>query len=58
MKDIKKLQKLQELIELQQRLKARSAYKQAIKEVADTIYKYDWSQSIRPAIIPVDIFSN
>ena len=55
MKDIKKLQ---ELIELQQRLKARSAYKQVIKEVADTIYKYDWSQSIKPAIIPVDIFTN
>ena len=54
MKDIKKLQ---ELIQLQQRLQAKSAYKQAIKEVADTIYKYDWSQSIRPAIIPVDIFS-
>ena len=48
MKDIKKLQ---ELIELQQRLKARSAYKQAIKEVADTIYKYDWSQSIRPCLL-------
>ena len=55
MKDIKKLQ---ELMELQQRLQAKSAYKQAIKEVADTIYKYDQSQSIRPAIIPVNIFGN
>jgi hypothetical protein len=55
MKDIKKLQ---QLMELQMRLKTQSAYKQAIKEVADTIYKYDKSQSIRPAIIPVDIFGN
>jgi len=54
MKDIKKLQ---QLMELQMRLKTQTAYKQAIKEVADTIYKYDWSQSIKPAIIPVDIFS-
>jgi uncharacterized protein YihD (DUF1040 family) len=55
MKDKKKLL---ELIEMQQRLKTVSVYKQAIKEVADTIYKYDVSKSIRPAIIPVDIFSN
>lgn len=55
MKDIKKLQ---EMIQLQHRLQTRSAYKQAIKEVADTIYKHDWSQSIKPAIIPVDIFTN
>jgi hypothetical protein len=55
MKDTKKLL---ELIEMQQRLKTVSMYKQAIKEVADTIYKYDVSKSIRSAIIPVDIFSN
>ena len=55
MKDIKKLQ---ELIELQQRLQTKSAYKQAIKEVADTIYKYDWSQSIKTAIIIVNSFGN
>ena len=54
MNDIKKLNKL---IELQHKLKTQSVYKQAIKEVADSILKYDKSASIRPAIIPVDIFS-
>lgn len=54
MKDIKKLQ---ELIKLQENLNTQNVYKQAIKQIADTIYKYDWSKSIKPAIIPVDIFS-
>lgn len=53
MKDIKKLE---QLIEMQQRLHTLSTYKKAIKEVADTIYKYDKSQNIKPAILPEEYF--
>ena len=51
MNDIKKLKNL---IEMQTRLNTLSSYKQAIKQVADSIYKYDSSKSIKPAIIPVE----
>ena len=51
MNDIKKLKNL---IEMQTRLNTLNIYKQAIKQVADSIYKYDASKSIKPAIIPVE----